>query len=150
LDEDEDESEEDDLGVADDEQGEYTHAPYERRTMESSWHGSTTRDGSVGERTSLLGPGGRAGSKTRHRRTKSGPGMGTASVTQAVLMVSGGCRIGVSQLMGRVAVEGLCWDRYTVYGEGVSSATQMRSSDPEMCEFTSFLNGGGSCLIKMS
>ncbi|WWD18297.1 hypothetical protein CI109_102747 [Kwoniella shandongensis] len=40
-----------------------------------------------GERAPLLGSIGRGMSKTRHRRTKSGAAVGTASVTQAVLML---------------------------------------------------------------
>lgn len=92
LDEDDDESEEDDagvpsLGAAEAGQGGYARVPVNPANLERPMNGSFLRDTSVGERASLLGPGSRAGSKTRHRRTKTGPPAGTASVTQATLMV---------------------------------------------------------------
>lgn len=68
----------------------YSRAPFSRRSTRRTM----TRARS-GERQPLLdgngtGPGtlSRGVSKTRHRRTKSGPPVGTASVMQAVLMVS--------------------------------------------------------------
>ena len=50
----------------------------------ASGHVRISRDVSVGERAPLL----RGRSKSRHRRQRSGPPTGSATVTQAVLMVS--------------------------------------------------------------
>ncbi|KAK4685254.1 solute carrier family 36 (proton-coupled amino acid transporter), partial [Tremellales sp. Uapishka_1] len=55
-----------------------TVSPEAARALENSVH-------SLGERAPLLGS--RGLSKTRHRRQKSGPGGGSASVTQATLML---------------------------------------------------------------
>jgi hypothetical protein len=53
-------------------------------TVASTSGGDRAREGPSGERAPLLG---RQGSKF-HKRSKSGPPVGTASVTQATLMVS--------------------------------------------------------------
>lgn len=76
----------------------YARAPFSKQSLRQSLHRARSGErGGRGERQPLLGDGGGGGgpgtlsrgvSKTRHRRTKSGPPVGTASVTQAVLMVS--------------------------------------------------------------
>jgi hypothetical protein len=75
------------LGEDDDEDSEEEDVEAEEGRSGSLERPAVRRDPSaVGERQPLLT--GRSYSKTRNRRIKSGPGQGTASVTQATLMVS--------------------------------------------------------------
>ena len=115
------------MGAA--EAGAYARVTVERGALERSLERSTIRDLSVGERAPLLGPGSRAGSKTRmHRKGKSGPPVGTASVTQATLMVRYTIKIYPSKPDGIVVVEGIRGDGYTIHGEGVSLHNKLGAS----------------------
>ena len=80
-DEDEDDDTEEDDRVA--EAGQVSRRSVSRDIRDRSVNGSEN------ERTSLL----RAHSKTRHRRIRSGPPVGSASVTQATLMVGSTSRL---------------------------------------------------------
>jgi proton-coupled amino acid transporter len=70
-----------DLGEDDDDDEDEDSLPTVASTAGQSGGGPSS------ERAPLLGSSSRQGSKTRHKRSKSGPPVGTASVTQATLMV---------------------------------------------------------------